>query len=539
MKTNFKRGLALTLSSGLLLSGCGTADNAPVVSEITYELDASTPAWQLDTREDTNLTWYVNADWFNTDYGNDVVTKKLTEDLNLTIEFLTGDDTKLNTYFAGGDLPDIITLFGGSTQTALKADTWALPLLELAEQYDPYFVEVADGQTLDWYKLSDDKAYGYPSYSNSQADYESGLLYGNDGFVIREDIYLALGEPDMSTPEGFLDTMKRISEEYPEVTPFGFRPFGQNGDVGSFGSLADYLGVPITTETGEYYYRNLDEEYLSWIKVVNEAYLDGYVSPDNFADTNTIFEEKVQEGEYATFLLTGAAQLGSTLANNISKDPARKYIAVQGPSSEVYGEPTMNQSGLSGWTVTYISKDCSDPAKAIQLFTYLLSDEGQYLTTYGVEGETYELNEDGKAVFLPEVEAIRNENADLFKTEYRMGEFWFFGHDLFSIENGASQRNPAIEQIQDWSSEYLKPQFLIENTDPEPGSAEARNLVNINTTWATTLASLIQAPTETDFDNIIAEFETYLDNTGFEEISAIKTEKIKANAEKLGITDFN
>ncbi len=48
------------------------------------------------------------------------------------------------------------------------------------------------------------KTYGYPNYSNTKADYESGNIPVNDNFVIREDVYNALGKPDVSTPEKFL-----------------------------------------------------------------------------------------------------------------------------------------------------------------------------------------------------------------------------------------------------------------------------------------------------------------------------------------------
>ena len=545
LKKHLVKGVVLTLASSMILAGCASGSDNKIdkgdstLSEAPYEVDATKPAWQVDSREDNKLTWYVNADWFNTQYGNDVVTKKFKEDLNVDIEFSSGDDAKLNTYFAGGEMPDIITLFGGNSSTALKADTWAIPLKELADKYDPYFYEVANEQTLSWYELKDGKTYGYPSYSNSQDDYDSGYLLGQDAFVIRNDIYEAIGKPNMKTPEEFLAALGMIKEKYPDVTPFGFRSFGTNGDVGSIGGvLQNHLGVPIITENGEFYDRNLDEEYLEWIKVFNEAYRLGYISQDNFADNNTIFEEKISKGQYGTMMISGAAQLGSALGKNIADDPARQYIAIDGPDSEKYDGPTINQSGLSGWTVTYISKDCKNPSKAIQIFTYLLSEHGQYLTVFGIEDETYTFNENGKAVFTPEVEKMRNENPDQFKKEYRMGEFWFFGHDRFAAEKGEDQTSQAIKQIKQWTAGKLKPQFILENIDPDNGTAEARNLMNINTTWATTLASAIQASSEVEFDKIIEDYRQFLVQNKFEDIVKIRNEKIKENAEKLGITEF-
>lgn len=541
LKRRISKGLAVTLAGCMVLTGCGSnaGDNKGEVAlaEAPYTVDTSKPAWQVDTREDNTLTWYVNAEWFDTQYGSDLVTKKIKEDLNLDIKFISGDDTKLNTYFAGGEMPDIVTLFGGSSPAALKADTWAIPLTELADLYDPYFYEVAQEQTLSWYELKDGKTYGYPSYSNTQDDYDSGSILGGDAFVVRGDMYEAIGSPSMKTPDEFLATLGKMKEMYPEVTPFGFRSFGGNGDTGSLaGVMQDYLGVPLVTETGEFYERNLDEEYLEWIKVFNEAYRLGYISQDNFADNNTIFEEKVSKGQYGCMIISGAAQLATPLGKSLSA--GQQYIAIDGPDSEKYDGPTINQSGLSGWTVTYVSKDCTNPSKAIQIFTYLLSEYGQYLTIFGIEGETYTFNENGKAVFTPEVEKMRNENPDQFKKEMRLGEFWFFGHDRFLAERGEDQTNPAIKQITEWSAGKLKPQFIVENTDPDNGTPEARNYMNIKTTWATKLATAIQASSEAEFDATIDSYRQFLEANKFDDIVKVKTEKIQENANKLGITEL-
>ena len=159
-------------------------------------MDADTPAWKLDKKEElTQLTWYVNADWWNTDFGNDVVTKKIKEDLNINIKFITGDDTKLNTFFAGSDMPDLITVFDSNSPVVQKAATWALPLNDLAEKYDPYFNKVAAQDTLNWLQ-EDGKTYGYPNYSNTQEDYDSGNIPAKTAFIIRKDVYEA-GKPSL------------------------------------------------------------------------------------------------------------------------------------------------------------------------------------------------------------------------------------------------------------------------------------------------------------------------------------------------------
>lgn len=530
-----KQGVAFTLAAAMLISGCGTKEEQKetVNTKIEYELDENTPAWKLDDSDEiTELTWYVNADWWNTEWGNDVVTKKMEEDLKVKINFIVGDDTKLNTYFAGDDMPDLITIFDSSSQVALKADSWAYPLYDLADKYDPYFRKVASEETINWLSLGDDKTYGYADYSNTAQDYQSGLLYAKTAFVIRKDIYEALGEPSMGTQEEFLNVLGQIKEQYPDLYPLGFNAFttdstGSMGDV-----LQDFIGVPIQNADGTFYDRNLDEDYLSWIKTFNQAYRNGCISDDSFADDGTAFEEKLKSGKYACIMMDGTPQCSGFLTTWMTDNPGCEYIAIDGPQSTVGNEPTLNQAGISGWMISYITKSCKNPAKAIQIFTYLLSEEGQILTTYGIENETYTINAEGKYELLPEVKEMMVNDNDRYKKEYRLGEFIFFGHDKYkSLSDDAYPE--SIKQMQEWGAGKLVPHFILENTDPDVGSAEARSYSALKTEWVTALTSMLRATDDNAFDEALESYKQFREDNNWEDIVKIKDEKMLNNAEKL------
>ncbi|WP_339219093.1 sugar ABC transporter substrate-binding protein [Paenibacillus sp. FSL H8-0332] len=528
----------LLMAAMLVAAGCSSGGGSTKAVEVSldnrYTVDPETPAWQLDKKEETtDLTWYVNADWWNTDFGKDVVTKKIKEDLNINIKFITGDDTKLNTFFAGGDMPDLLTIFDSNSPVVQKASTWALPLNELAEKYDPYFNKVAAADTLNWFQLKDGKTYGYPNYSNTQADYDSGNIPAKTAFVIRKDVYEALGSPDFGTPEAFQKTMNEIKSKFPDMIPFGFNAIGEG--TGSLGdALQDFIGVPLETEDGKFYNRNLDEDYLTWLRTLNAVYRDGAISDDSFADDGTGFEEKVKSGKYAAMLLDGTPQQGGNLQIFMSANPGKEYMAVDGPQSTVGHQPTLNQSGITGWMINYITKNCKDPAKAIQIFTYLLSEEGQKLMNYGVEGVTYKSNPDGTVELLPEVKDLQLNNADKFKKDYRMGEFMFFGHDRHkALSKDAFPE--SIKQMQEWGKGKLKPHFILENINPDQGTPEARGQTAINTNWNTTLVSMIRAKDEAAFDSTLADHKAFLDKNNWSKIVEVRSEKMKANKEKLGI----
>lgn len=532
-------GLALVASMALV-AGCGSKDKktkgaTEISLENRYELDATKPAWTLDKKEETTeLTWYVNADWWNTDFGKDVVTKKIKEDLNVDIKFITGDDTKLNTFFAGGDMPDIVTVFDAKSKVAQKADTWALSLDDLAKKYDPYFLEVAADDTMKWFQLEDGKTYGYPNYSNTAADYDSGLIPANTNFLIREDVYKGIGEPAMGTPEEFQAAMKKIKEKYPELVPFGFNSVGEG--VGSLGDVfQDFIGVPLETADGGFYNRNLDEDYVTWLKTLNKVYRDGGISDDSFADDGVAFEEKVKSGQYATIMASGTAQMSGFLQTWLTANKAGQYIGIDGPQSTKGNQPTLNQSGISGWMNTYISKTNVDPAKSIQIFTYLQSEAGGILTTFGVEGETYDIDSEGKFNLLPNILEMKENEPDRYKKEIRLSEFIFFGHDKYQAMASESAASPALVQPRAWGEGKLYPHFVLENINPKQGTAEARALSGIDTNWATTLVSSIRAKSEADFDKTIAAHETFLKENKVEEITEIRTENMANNREKLGL----
>jgi putative aldouronate transport system substrate-binding protein len=533
------KGCAALLTAVLMVTGCsggsdGSSEANWVSIENRYTVDPEKPAWQLDKKEEvTDLTWYVNADWWNTDFGKDIVTKKIKEDLNINIKFITGDDTKLNTFFAGGDMPDLLTVFDSNSQVVSKASTWAIPLNDLAEKYDPYFNKVAAADTMKWFQQADGKTYGYPNYSNTQADYDSGNIPAKTAFIIRKDVYEALGSPVMGTPEQFQSVMKQIKEKFPSLIPFGFNAIG--GGTGSLGdALQDFIGVPLEKENGEFYDRNLDEDYLTWLKTLNAVYRDGNISDDSFADDGTAFEEKVKSGKYAAILLDGTPQQGGNLQIYMSDNEGKEYIAIDGPQSTKGNAPTLNQSGITGWMINFISKDAKDPAKAMQIFTYLLSEEGQILMNYGVEGETFKKKADGTVELLPAVKDMQLHNADQFKKDYRLGEFMFFGHDRHKALS-ADAFPEAIKQMQAWGKGKLTPHFILENINPNLGTPEARALSAINTKWNSTLVSMLRSKDDASFDNALAAYQSFLEENRWPDIVKIRSEKMKQNKEKLGM----
>lgn len=71
------------------------------------------PAWQKYAGEPVTFDWYINYSWFTTGWGENIVSRKITEETGVNIRFITpsgNENEKLNTLIAADSLPDFITL---------------------------------------------------------------------------------------------------------------------------------------------------------------------------------------------------------------------------------------------------------------------------------------------------------------------------------------------------------------------------------------------------------------------------------------------
>ena len=293
---------------------------------------------------------------------------------------------KLNAMIAGDALPDLITLGWWEGQIPMMIDADLIYSLdELADKYDPYFWKVTDPVKVGWYRQANGHIYGYPNASYTSTDYEKykGKLTSNETFLVRKDMYEAIGSPDMTTPEGFLNALRAAKAQFPTVNgqaliPFGTNEFGDTGCSQLQGYLAHFLAIA-PEKDGKFVNADLgltdDPEYIRWMKMFRQAHEEGLFATDVFVDKRSQIEEKAAQGRYFCMLYQNWDMQAPQNAL-YARDPNSIYIAVDGPKNSKGDDPVLAGGGIAGWTVTLISKNCKDPARAIQFLSYLISEEG-------------------------------------------------------------------------------------------------------------------------------------------------------------------
>jgi putative aldouronate transport system substrate-binding protein len=553
---------ALVVAMAVGTAGCGKSEEKkePVTSpEVTQEAPAEgepaatatpeaeeptgevVPGWQTNKDDKVKLTWYINFSWFTTPWGENLISKTITEETGCDIEFIVpagNEAEKLNSLIASDSLPDLVTLGWYEGQVAqIIEDGMVYALDELATQYDPYWFEVADPGRIGWFTQDDGHIYGYPNASFSPSDYEKyDNIASNQTFLVRKDIYEAIGSPDMTTPEGFIAAVKAAKEQFPEVNgqsliPVGAHEFGAVGNTSFDQYLANFLAIPYEKD-GTYYDRFTDPELVRWLKAFRQLGAEGYLVDDIFIDKRAQMEEKIAQGRYFCMLYqrTDLAEQEKILYAN---DPNSIYIAVDGPKNSAGADYTLPGTGINGWTLTMISKNCERPDRAIQLCSYLMSEHGQLMTWLGVEGVTWDMV-DGKPTMKQEVrDLLTSDRAEYDKQYGADTAYWMLMDNAMALQWAVPPAEP-LGQMEQWTYPYVMTTSQYDITLPaDSDAAEIKS--KIDNEWGVVLPKLLLAKDDAEFDQIWNEFLQKRVDFGLADLLSAQTELMNVAKGKLGL----
>jgi len=541
-----KKALIMVLMILMIASVVFAAGKKDTAAAGTAAGTADVPGWKANADKPITFDWYIHFSWFARSWGNSQVSKYITEKTGVNVNFVVpagNEAEKLNSMIAGDALPDIITLGWYEGQVPMMIDAGLVYSLDdLAKDYDPYFFKVANPDKLGWYRQADGKVYGYPNASYTPQDYDkyAGKLTSNETFLVRKDMYEAIGSPDMSTPDGFLGALRAAKAKFPTVNGQPLITFGTNefGDIGN-NMLQAYLQhfLAISPEkNGKFYDANLgleDPEYVRWLKVLRQAHSEGLIATDIFVDKRSQIEEKAAQGRYFAMLYQNWDMQAAQHAR-YETDPNSIYIAVPAFKNSKGDDPTLAGGGIAGWTVTMISKNCKDKARAIQFLTYLISEEGQMDTNFGIPDVTYTVK-NGIPTLTDEVKKI--DSTDKNKQENEIGvqyTYWMLMDTAWQAQWGV-EYSASLAQPQLWTRPYVKSFAAYDGLTMPVGSDEALIYETIQRRWGKVLPELIRAKTEAEFDKIWGEFVQFKKDKGVDKVVEAQTKLMNINKKKLGM----
>jgi len=420
MKKSFRlTALLTTLGLSLtLFAGCGKDNNTTATTD-----GKSFTMWAvMDASTSASLK----------SYNEMLLFQELEKRTGVHIDFLhpiegsTGSEAFM-AMLSGNDRPDIIeydwSTYSGGPQQAID-DEVIVRLNDYLKDHAPNYYDYLEG------KKGKAKDYAYKLQSMT----DEGSYYGFNylaigttrcfsGLVVRGD---KLSEWGMSVPEtiddwtavlakakadGFKKPFTCINQGISFINPW--QGFNTGFDVGQEFYVEDGKVVFAPFQPG---YKEYIAQLAEWTK---QGYIDtGYIT-NAHADVEGNLVNGISIAAYSWIStigkLTPAAQ---------EKTPGFELVACPYPSPEKGKLSRFQGVAAEASSVAYgISSTCGNIEKAIEWCDYIYSDEGNVLHTFGVEGDTYTVEEiDGETHYVytdkiqnPESSGVTNIQQALYK----------------------------------------------------------------------------------------------------------------------------
>lgn len=410
--------LATVVSVGLV--GCSSAEEpAPQDTSSTGGGSTSAPASDspladpsgtLTPEDPTELSvWITSANQAPAD--DNKITKLLKEELGVTLkyEIVAPDnvDQKIGVMLAGGDFPDLV----GTTDLQLRLlEGGALRRLDdmlatgdypnISEHVEPYIKKMSytGGEV-------EDGLYIIPNYNRFYGDITGGTYYG-PAFWIQKRVLEDAGYPPLEnmTLEKYFKLIEDFKAKNPEtngIPTVGFevlasvgREWGMTNPPALLAGSPNNGGVIVDDNNVAQIYADKDVAK-RWFKFLNEQYNKGLVDPESFTLTYDQYIAKLSTGAVLGMHDQGwNFQLATDSLRSEGKD---EYTYV--PLMPVYEGVTpwyadrdvMNTN--QGFGVSVTSKH---PEKALKFIDVMLSEPWQKVLSWGIEGEDYHVDDNGR-----------------------------------------------------------------------------------------------------------------------------------------------
>lgn len=430
---NAKKLVALLLSLALVLSlgACGgnggsstsseaspssTTEESGAAAESGDESQAETAEtgeFQLPiVDEPTTLSYFVaddsNAAIMTTDWNDNEFYQEMERRTGVHLEFemVSSADyqTNFNLMIASGNLADMIYVGASYYAEGVDAaidDGYFLDLTDLVDEYMPNYEKIRTSDIQYELLSTTDSGRLGAVYELRQSKQGPWL-----GLWIRQDWLDDLGLETPVTFDDYHEVLTAFKNEKGATAPLILNFSGSDGEFGTMSGGLNVLNSWQLDETGKVNFGPYMDAWKEYVTIMHQWYTEGLIDPDFMAtDERTADMAKVVTGASGLF---AALYTMPSVCEAASEDPNMNLAPVNPPvmNEGDEGHIRLRDSYTSGNTA--ISADSENWEVALRWLDYLYTDEGALLANYGVEGDTFEFNEDGEPEFTDKI--LANEN---------------------------------------------------------------------------------------------------------------------------------
>lgn len=407
-----QKGLIISISVLIVLflsvvacsNGNGNGNNEEAATPETGQTDTGTgqqaPA-ETAGAEKTKFSYYVNEFTYgHLAYG--INWPAIQEAANVEVELINAGDRgqynqNLNLLMASGELPDTLWIS-----------------MDFANQYG------SEGALVDLRPLIEEHAPHIKAYLEANSIFElqstaqDGGIYAmmwryttnpTWGWHYRQDWADQLGIAPPASLDEFTDMLRLVKQNNPSgqsnFYPLIFQNYGHLSTVSNM--MFDYGYLDYGRDN---IYDPNYKKYIEWLRLLNA---EGLIDPESArgAMTEDLMLSKLLNGNSFIYYRAMANAEYLTI-NGREFDPEFTFAAIPSVTADYVTKPAYYpgfwSTGLQPGNAVAITKDAKDPVGIIKFFDFLFSEEGMTLKNWGIEGESYVVENGVKKFIIDSVD---------------------------------------------------------------------------------------------------------------------------------------
>jgi len=420
----FKKALIIFGILSTLLIGCSTLEllkAEPVVFSVLYNQREANP---------------FQEDW--------LVLEEYEKRQNVFLDVHVGDDAdfdnEITRTIESGNIPDIILKVWPNTIESYAANGILLPFSDyedLMPNFMTYVNEYDLHSELDKLRLDNGKYYILPGHKRKIQVQQ---------WIYRRDIFEKNNLEIPKTYDELFDSLVLLKEIYPNTTPItaswgGAHLFAMMG--AGYGIPAGWAGTrDYNFEKDQWLFSPATDSYMELLTFLNRCYDAEVLDPSIFTQGDEDFINKLTDGSAlvtVTWITSGFSHWNEKLEENGVPDGEWAPLPVPESTIGITALPPVDpfRKGLVVPSRVINEPYFEDLLKFLDWAVY--SEEGTTLTTWGIEGLTFENTPEGK-VFLPNIITPKNASGTIeMSVEYGFDTFF----NLVENEEFEDYKKPA------------------------------------------------------------------------------------------------
>lgn len=398
----------------------------------TDKPSTSSPEQTDKPLDKVTFTYFVGVSGKQDVNINETTIGKILEDqtgVNFKMEYLVGDlNTKIGTMIAANEYPDVLVP-DAAIDKVIGAGGFIDLTKYLTDDKYPNLKKVF-GPYLNLMKAPDGKIYILP-FSTNVGPYIGDPNINQGAFWVQRRVLEEAGFPKIRKFDDFVKLVTDFVDKHKDENLIGWLQLTHDWRFFATSNPPNHLlGYPndgeviIDMNTHEAHQYATMDATKRWLKTLNELNAGGYFDKSSFVDTYDQYIAKLLSHKVVALFDYGwqIAEAQNQLSDAARKDPSQdgyRYfplpVTFDGGKDQYLDAPGFVKNRGAGITIS-----AKDPDRIMAYFDNLLKEENQILRSWGVKGETYEVDDNGRFYRTPEQIA---KLTDEFNTKYGLKYF--------------------------------------------------------------------------------------------------------------------